>query len=344
MKRILLTCLSLILNLMAIAQLTADAGNDQTICQGDTAVLGGSVVAYGGFAPYNYTWLPVTNLSNSTDSTPSAWPSNNVTYQLIVQDANGRSDTDSVAVYVVPPTQVFMSPFTGMCFYDKAQTLMLGAPSGGYYGGFGMIDSTTFDPFTSGIGYHSITYYYSDTVCQTTDSATGIIYVEQNPQLSINPPTDTVCLGDSTMVITSGGTTYSWQPSVSLNFISPDTAYVIADSSISYKIIASSPQQCLDSAYFELIVENCETGLSKKIDNQTITLYPNPACNYLNLEFESSNDIQFVEIRSSNGQLIESFFRNGMPSMKFNTSHYTIGQYFVVFPEIGLSRSFIVER
>ncbi len=112
-------------NINQPATLVADAGNTTvgiTVCEGDTAVLGGNPTAIGGTAPYLYAWSPGTSLNSSTVANPMANPSSNITYNVQVQDANNCSSTSSVSVTVVSaPVAAFSSTPTvgfGVDFFD----------------------------------------------------------------------------------------------------------------------------------------------------------------------------------------------------------------------------------
>jgi gliding motility-associated-like protein len=73
---------------------TANAGKDTTICQGNTIQLTGS----GGIS---CTWAPATGLSSATSFTPLASPADSIMYVLTVKDANNCTVKDSVAINVL---------------------------------------------------------------------------------------------------------------------------------------------------------------------------------------------------------------------------------------------------
>lgn len=81
-----------------VTVVTANAGADQVIAPGQTAVLNGS----GGGT---YSWAPSSSLSSSNTATTFASPGASTIYTLTVT-VNGCVDTDNVTVFVVEPIQV----------------------------------------------------------------------------------------------------------------------------------------------------------------------------------------------------------------------------------------------
>ncbi len=79
----------------------ANAGLNTSICEGASVQIGGNPTATGGVAPYTYTWIPSTGLNNNTIANPTASPSANTTYKLLVGESEGCvSDTQQVTVSV----------------------------------------------------------------------------------------------------------------------------------------------------------------------------------------------------------------------------------------------------
>ena len=87
----------------------ADAGPDQVLvsCNSDSVRLGGSPAASGSTGPYTYYWTPNAGMRPSYDSTANPYISrigSRIVYNLLVTDANGCSNSDSVLIEIVPPT------------------------------------------------------------------------------------------------------------------------------------------------------------------------------------------------------------------------------------------------
>jgi hypothetical protein len=87
--------------LSVFSQLPANAGNDQTICNGQTA----NLLATGGSI---YNWNPANSLSSSSIPNPIASPTSTTAYTVTVSDANGCSSTDDITITVnAVPTSNF---------------------------------------------------------------------------------------------------------------------------------------------------------------------------------------------------------------------------------------------
>lgn len=80
------------------AALVADAGANQSICNSQTIVLGGSPAASGGTGPISYSWTPPTGLSSTTVPNPSLNATTGAAYTLTVTDQNNCTATDVVQV------------------------------------------------------------------------------------------------------------------------------------------------------------------------------------------------------------------------------------------------------
>ena len=100
------------------SNLAASAGNDRTICEGQSGgtTLGGSPSASGGTSPYTYNWNPSTGISTSTTiANPTANPIDTTTYVLIVKDVFGCTAKDSVTIFVDETITASVNNDTAVC-------------------------------------------------------------------------------------------------------------------------------------------------------------------------------------------------------------------------------------
>lgn len=89
--------------MLDVHSVTADAGTDQELCEGNSAQLQAS----GGDS---YDWTPGSSLDDSTVADPLASPDDSTQYVVTVTDSNGCSDRDTTPVHVKPSPTVNAGP------------------------------------------------------------------------------------------------------------------------------------------------------------------------------------------------------------------------------------------
>jgi len=118
---------------------TADAGLDDNVCVGGSAILGGSPTASGS-GGYFYSWTSVPPGFASSEANPTVNPTANAIYIVTVTDSFGCSDADTVNIDVFPApfgwlaVPEFCNGVTS-CEYQSAMWTILDTTS--------MIDLTT---------------------------------------------------------------------------------------------------------------------------------------------------------------------------------------------------------
>ena len=174
-----------------------DAGQNDTICVGDSVQLSAAMLT--GVGPYSYSWSPATSLDDPTLSNPMAMPNDTITYYVTVYDSGTGSTSlpDSIMVVVNTVPSVTISAAGPFC--DNAASEVLNAsPAGGIWSGTGIIDTANglFNPDTSGTGSFNIYYSFTNSSgCSNSDS----IVILVNPAYS-SAISDTICNGDSILL------------------------------------------------------------------------------------------------------------------------------------------------
>ncbi|TNF30988.1 MAG: PKD domain-containing protein [Bacteroidetes bacterium] len=183
----------------------ADAGPDQTICDGDVT----SMAASGGTV---YSWSPTTDLTDPTSATTSASPTTTTTYTLTVTDANGCEDTDDMTLNVNPLPVVDAGADDSMC--NQQQTVQLGASGAVSYSWSpttGLSNGSIANPVFSGSATTTFTVTGTDANgCENTDDVTVTVFPLPTAAFAQPAP---VCLGNATVFTdnSSGtGLVYTW--------------------------------------------------------------------------------------------------------------------------------------
>ncbi len=201
----------------------ADAGLDQTICEGASVTIGGSPTASGGLPPYTYSWSPAIGLSSATVANPIASPISTTAYTVTITDANSTSTSDVMIVTVNPaPASITANSNSPVC--DGTQLFLSGSVAGGVtfsWTGPNGFSATTQNPQINPVSLAaSGTYTFTAVSAQgCSSSANTVVVVSPLPTVTITGVTDVSCngLSDGSATATAGGGVtpyvYSWSPS-----------------------------------------------------------------------------------------------------------------------------------
>jgi len=200
----------------------ADAGADIDLCRGSSTPIGNP--ANGGTPGYQYLWQPADGLSSNTIATPTAAPVRTTTYQQIVTDANGCSDTAEVTINIIDlPPPVIDGPITVCPNSDWTYASNMGTGTQHTWS----IDPPTAGSITSGQGTPEIQISWSGpgtaTLLLVLDSAGCTsnsdlrIRITDNLDVNINNRGDKDTLGycpGHSLVLDAGPgfSSYLWSP------------------------------------------------------------------------------------------------------------------------------------
>ncbi len=198
----------------------ANAGSDQTYCNGGSANLSAS----GGVS---YQWFPNIFLTSTNTANTTTNSDTSIIYGVITTSPIGCLDTDYVNIVVNPLPVVDAGPFQqGICqnaidtLYATGALHFVWSPSAG------LSDPNIFNPI---VGPLTATQMYTvtgtDTLgCQNSDSINVIL---ATPPIA-NAGNDTlICPGNTVVLNASGGLGYLWSPNDGLSniFIANPIAY-----------------------------------------------------------------------------------------------------------------------
>lgn len=182
----------------------ADAGADQTICNGDIA----SLSANGGV---QYSWNPTVGLSDPAIANPQATPTTTTNYTVTVTDANGCEEIDDVTIAVNEPPLVDAGGDEAICDQQTTQLAASGAQDYSWTPATDLDNPSVSNPIFSGSTTTTFTVTGTDiNGCTNTDDVEIIVFAL--PVADFEPPTD-VCLGNPTVVVDNSmgtGLNYNW--------------------------------------------------------------------------------------------------------------------------------------
>lgn len=212
--------------------------NDTSICIGNTVQLN----ATGGVS---YSWTPPNSLSNGSISNPISTPTQSTLYQLEIVTADGCEINDSVnvTVYFTPPVPVIPDVLS-LCKGASIDVSVSGADSYVWSPNYqintlvgSQVTVNPPDDFT----------YYCDFVnaCGTIRDSVRIDVVEA----SIFAGNDTIiCPGETATLWASGGVSYNWSPSATLNSAISSQVLANPNNATLYTVIGIDQTGCPDTA------------------------------------------------------------------------------------------------
>ena len=237
--------------------------SDFSVCVDANAVTLSGATPMGG----EYSGTGVTE--GSFDPSVAGVGEHTITYTYTDSETNCTNSCTFTITVNALPVVTCPSDFS-VCVDANAVTLSGGTPMGGEYSGTGVSEGS-FDPSVAGVGEHTITYTYTDSETNCTNSCTFTITVNALPVVTC-PSDFSVCV-DANAVTLSGGTPMGGEYSgtgVSEGSFDPSVAGV-GEHTITYTYI-DSETNCTNSCTFTITVHDSPTitgELSVCIDETT---------------------------------------------------------------------------
>ena len=183
----------------------ANAGLNQSVCQGQTVNLNGSFTN-SNTGNETFAWTPTTNLTNTTTLTPTYTANSTQTYTLTVSSGI-CSSTDNVVITMLPQSNATINAAGPYCA-DVASVVLTAAQTGGTWSGPGITNASTgaFNPALANIGPNTITYSIAGS-CPSTDTQTIVIYAVPNGAIT---PAGPYCQSALPVTLTAASTGGTW--------------------------------------------------------------------------------------------------------------------------------------
>ncbi|TXI84739.1 MAG: T9SS type B sorting domain-containing protein [Crocinitomicaceae bacterium] len=212
--------------------------NDTSICIGNNVQLNST----GGIS---YSWTPANSLSNAAISNPIATPTQSTLYQLEIVTADGCEINDSVniTVYFTPPVPVIPDVLS-LCKGASIDVSVSGADSYVWSPNYQINtlvgSQVTVNPpvdFT----------YYCDFI-NACGNVTDSVFIDV-VEAAIFAGNDTIiCPGETAILWASGGVSYNWLPSASLNSAISSQVFATPSVATLYTVIGLDQSGCPDTA------------------------------------------------------------------------------------------------
>lgn len=239
--------------LTVVPRPTVAAGPDTLICEGDTALLCGSVTGAGPL--YSWAWSPSLNVANpSSQCTPASPPHS--TWYFVVAESNGcESPADSLLVSVSLAPVVDAGVIQNICRGDSVRlngTVQSGSGTAILWTPFtGLNDPTSLQPNASP---DSSGYYFLQVSHQGCMSTGDSVWIEVHDYPELLPMQDTMICSNHHGLWIHTGLKYSGSQPVMIQWepgsLSGDSLFVFPVKSTMYYIEAStgvSPALCVSS-------------------------------------------------------------------------------------------------
>lgn len=194
-----------------------DAGPNDTICLGDTALIG-----LPGQPGFSYSWTPSSSLLNPNGPVTPAFPSNTTAYFLTVIDTTtsaGCSGTDTVIV-LVNDVDVILTGDPSICNGEVDELVAIISGGSGDYDivwnsspASSVVDSTNDTLYLSPSA--DITYFVNvtDNVWGCSDSSNFFVEVNELA-ITLTADRDTINPDQPVWLTASGGMAYVWSDSI----------------------------------------------------------------------------------------------------------------------------------
>ncbi len=225
---------------------TLRAGNDTTICQGDTIQLNATSDGL------SFSWTPVANLNNPNILNPIATTNTTTTYNIIAS-VGSCTATDQVVVTTIPYPGANAGTDPNICYNTSAQlNASITGSSFSWTPVSYLNNPTILNPVSSPPRTTQYILSAFDTLgCPKPGRDTVVVTVFPKVKAFAGHDT-TVIVGQPLQFTGSGGVTYLWSPSTGLNnpaIPGPVGIYDSSVDSVHYKLIVTNQAGCADSAF-----------------------------------------------------------------------------------------------
>lgn len=260
---------TIVVNAIPVASVTPDT----SICEGESVVL----TAAGGSS---YQWQPPIYLNNPVAGTVVATPAADVTYDVIVTNQGGCSDTTQVTVNLLTRPSAQAVGDTLICPGDTANLSASGGVDYQWLPSNGLSQPTAAQ---TGASPGGSTVYTVEVTAANGCTDLDTVTVDVSPIDAEAGPDSDLCIGDSLTLNGSGGSSFQWTGSGLSNPSIPNPT-VAPSSDVVYTLTVTDQYGCVDEDSVRITVRPLplvEAGSDVILcDNDSIQLVASGAQNY----------------------------------------------------------------
>lgn len=230
---------------------TANAGVDDSLCNGGSLPIGGTPTGPSGAS---FQWSPATELDDPTAANPNASPSSTTIYSVLVTDNNQCTATDTVMIEVFELPSLEAGSDVPLCTGSSVQLNATGTGSFVWSPGDGLSSTTIANPVASPTSTTAYTVTLTDgNGCSSTDGMT----VTVNELPAVDAGSDAwLCEGSSVGLTGSGNGTAAWSPAGSLNDPTSLTPVATPPNTTTYNLTITDANNCSASDAVTITVGN----------------------------------------------------------------------------------------
>ena len=240
-----LGCTQLAISTVIVNPLPILSANSASMCSGQSSLLSAT-------GANTYTWSPGINLNTTTGSFVSANPSTSITYTILGTSISGcvNSTTSSLFVLATPSLIAVANP-SAVCAGTSIDLTVSGALNYTWTPAGVFTSSLTITPASTSV-YSVLGENVSGSLsCTSTQT---VLVTVLSPGVVTTSNTDSLCIGESKVVFASGGTTYSWLPTVGVT--NPNAASTLVKPTVTteYTVTVSTNGLCPGTGTVKIIV------------------------------------------------------------------------------------------
>jgi len=188
----------------------ADAGPNDTVCQGLSKLIGGSPTAIGVDGPFTYLWTTdSSSLNNNKIANPIAKPNVTTLYRVIIDDTRNCMSYDSMILIVLQGAGIKFSD-TVVCNHDSIQLIAQGGTNYQWSPTKWLNNPNIYNPIASPDSTITYMVIINSNLCGS-DTTNVKINILPSPVITAWPDT-VIFRGTEIQLHANGGVSYLWTP------------------------------------------------------------------------------------------------------------------------------------